>query len=72
MGYRAYKATCMLPVWGVCRVNNLLCREWYFCILYFGYKKTVAYTSKVQATYNPFKVLMVRQRLPSALFTLQY
>jgi len=32
------------------------------------FKKVMACTTKVQATYNPFRVLMERRGLPPALF----
>ena len=34
----------------------------------FVFKKVMACTTKVQATYNPFRVLMERRGLPPALF----
>ena len=41
------------------------------CLVVVGplvFKKVMACTTKVQATYNPFRVLMERRGLPPALF----
>ena len=41
------------------------------CVVVVGplvFKKVMACTTKVQATYNPFRVLMERRGLPPALF----
>ena len=39
-----------------------------FVVSPFVFKKVMACTTKVQATYNPFRVLMERRGLPPALF----
>ena len=47
------------------------CRGWSTRLVVVGplvFKKVMACTTKVQATYNPFRVLMERRGLPPALF----
>ena len=47
------------------------CRVWSTRVVVVGpfvFKKVMACTTKVQATYNPFRVLMERRGLPPALF----
>ena len=52
-------------------VGPLCCRGWSARLVVVGplvFKKVMACTTKVQATYNPFRVLMERRGLPPALF----
>ena len=52
-------------------VGPLCCRGWSTRLVVVGpfvFKKVMACTTKVQATYNPFRVLMERRGLPPALF----
>ena len=53
------------------RGASLCCRGWstrLVVVVPLVFKKVMACTTKVQATYNPFRVLMERRGLPPALF----